>query len=362
MGRPAAAVVTMNSGENNWMTRSGYNVLVCSWLEPENVERIRRVDSRLNVIYEPDLLRPPRYAADHIGDAGFVRSAAQERRWQEFLAQADILFDFDATHRADLPDLAPNVRWIQATSAGIGQFVKTNQYDTRMRNTVFTTASGVHAQPLAEFCLMAVLMHVKGFARMYRDQQRKHWERYAGTDLAHRTLAIVGLGQVGSEVARLAKAVGMHVIGTSLHLSTGVVDQYFPRENLHDMLSLAEFLVLIVPHTPSTEKMIGTRELSLLPRGAYLINIARGAVIDEPALIKALQSGQLSGAALDVFEQEPLSQDSPLWEMPNVLVSPHSGSTSDKENERLTDLFCANLQRFLNDEKLRNILDPARMY
>ena len=209
---------------------------------------------------------------------------------------------------------------------------------------------------------MAMLMHVKGLGRMMRDQQRKHWERYAGTDLTDRTLAIVGLGQVGSEVARLAKAVGMHVIGTSRHSVTGIVDQFFPREKLHDMLPLAEFLVLIVPHTPLTEKMIGTPELDLLPRGAYLINIARGSIIDEPALIRSLQSGQLSGAALDVFEHEPLSQDSPLWEMPNVLVSPHSGSTSDRENHRLTDLFCDNLRRYLNNEKLRNVLDPERMY
>lgn len=344
------------------MLPATHNVLICSYLEPEHVERIRNADPRLNVVYEPALLRPPRYAADHIGDAGFVRTPEQEKHWQELLAQADILFDFDATHRADLPDLAPNVRWVQATSAGIGQFVKTNQYDTRMPNTVFTTASGVHARPLAEFCLMAMLMQVKGLGRMARDQQRKHWERYAGTDLQGRTLAIVGLGQVGSKLAQLAKAVGMHVIGTSLHPSVGVVDRFFPREKLHDMLPLAEYLVLIVPHTPSTEKMIGTTELNLLPRGAYLVNIARGAIIDEPAMIQALQSGQLSGAALDVFEHEPLPPDSPLWEMSNVLVSPHSASTSDRENERLTDLFCDNLRRYVNNEKLRNVLDPARMY
>jgi glyoxylate/hydroxypyruvate reductase A len=344
------------------MPPSKYNILICSYLEPENVERIRKADNRLNVIYEPALLRPPRYAADHIGDPNFLRTPDQERRWQELLAQADILFDFDATHRPDLPDLAPNVRWIQATSAGIGQFIKTNHYDARMPKTVFTTASGVHARPLAEFCLMAMLTHIKGLGRMSRDQQRKHWERYAGTELENRTLGMVGLGQVGSEVARLAKAAGMHVIGTSLHPASGVVDRFFPREKLRDMLPLAEFLVLIVPHTPLTEKMIGTRELNLLPRGAYLINIARGAIVDEAALIEALHSGQLSGAALDVFDQEPLPQDSPLWEMPNVLVSPHSASTSDKENHRLTDLFCDNLRRYLNNEKLRNVLDPERMY
>lgn len=344
------------------MPPSEYKVLICSYLEPENVARLRQVDPRLEIIYEPSLLRPPRYAADHGGDPSFTRTPEQTARWRELLAQADILFDFDATHRADLPDLAPNVRWIQATSAGIGQFVKANGYDRRMPNTVFTTASGIHARPLAEFCLMAMLMHVKGLERMLRDQQNKRWERYAGTDLENRTLAVVGLGQVGSEVARMAKAVGMRVIGTSRHPSVGIVDQFFPREKLHEMLPLAEFLVLIVPHTPLTEKMIGARELDLLPRGAYLVNIARGAVLDEAALIQALRSGHLGGAALDVFETEPLPQDSPLWNMPNVLVSPHSGSTSARENALITDLFADNLRRFLNGDKLRNVLDPERMY
>src|SRR5512140_2801060 len=125
------------------MPSSKHTVLICSYLEPEYVDRIRRIDDRLDVIYEPALLRPPRYAADHTGDPNFKRTPEQEKRWQELLAQAEILFDFDHTHRTDLPDLAHHAQWLQATSAGIGQFIKTNRYDTRMPNTVFTTASGV---------------------------------------------------------------------------------------------------------------------------------------------------------------------------------------------------------------------------
>jgi glyoxylate/hydroxypyruvate reductase A len=128
------------------------------------------------------------------------------------------------------------------------------------------------------------------------------------------------------------------------------------------MLPLAEYLVVIVPHTPETEKMIGAAELALLPKGAYFINIARGAAVDEPALIEALRSGHLSGAALDVFGVEPLPSDSPFWEMPNVLVSPHSASTSDRENRRITELFCDNLRRYLAGEPLWNVLDTRLMY
>jgi len=340
--------------------KTKHNVLICSYLEPEHVERIRQVDDRFRVIYEPTLLGKPRYAADHTPP--HARTPEDEARWRGLLAQADILFDFDATHRQDLPDLTPNVRWIQATSAGIGQTVKRLGYDTRMPKTIFTTASGVHPRPLAEFVVMAMLMHYKGALRMLQRQARKHWERYAGTDLDGRTLAIVGLGRVGAEIARLCRALGMTVIGSDLRPAPDSVDRYYPPGQLPAMLREPDVLVVIVPHTPQTEKMIGANELALLPRGAYFINIARGAVVDEPALIEALRSGHLSGAALDVFAEEPLPSTSPLWEMPNVLVSPHSASTSDRENARITELFCDNLRRFLKGETLRNVLNTAVMY
>ncbi len=344
------------------MNATRYTVLICSFLEPEHVERIRRVDDRLNVIYAPELLHPARYAADHHGDPAFQRTPEQEERWRGLLARADILFDFDPTHRADLPDLAPHARWIQATSAGIGQLVNGRGYDTRMPNTIFTTASGVHARPLAEFVVMAMLMHYKGAWRMIGAKERRHWERYAGTDLEGRTLAIVGLGRVGSEIARTCRTLGMTVLGTDLTPSAEFVDGYYEPGRLSAMLSRADVLVVMVPHTPQTEKMIGARELALLPRGAYFINIARGAVVDEPALVEALRSGHLGGAALDVFAEEPLPPGSPLWGMPNVLISPHSASTSDRENARITELFCDNLRRFLRGETLRNVLNPERMY
>jgi glyoxylate/hydroxypyruvate reductase A len=337
-------------------------VLITSYVEPENVERIRQVDPGLEVLYEPELLRPPRYAADHNGDPAFQRTPDQERRWQALLAKAEILFDIDPTHRPDLPELATKVRWVQATSAGIGQLVHTMGYRTRMPHTVFTTASGVHARPLAEFVVMAILMHYKGASRMFAAQQQHRWERYAGTDLEGRRLALVGLGHVGAEIAQACRALGLTVLGTDLRPARKVVDRYFPPDQLCLMLAEADILVTIVPHTPKTERMIGAVELASLPRGAFFINIARGQVVDEAALVAALRSGQLAGAALDVVTEEPLSTSSPLWDMPTVLVSPHSASTSDRENGRITALFCDNLGRYLRGEPLRNVLDPDRMY
>ena len=160
----------------------------------------------------------------------------------------------------------------------------------------------------------------------------------------------------------MGRGLGMTVIGFDLTPAPGLVDRYYEPSELHAMLRQPDVLVVIVPHTPQTEKMIGARELALLPRGAYFINIARGVVVDESALIQALRSGHLGGAALDVFAEEPLPPASPLWEMPNVLISPHSASTSDRENARITELFCDNLRRYLNGEALRNVLITERMY
>ena len=347
------------------ITSPQHTVLITTYLEPEHIERLRAVSPRIDVLYEPDLIPSPRYPADHYNT--IQRTPEQEARWRELLARAKIMYDFDPTHRQDLPEVAPNLRWVQASSAGIGQLVRRMSYEQRMPGVVFTTASGVHARPLAEFCVMSMLMFAKGLRRMLDDQRRKHWERYAGTDLSERTLGIVGVGSIGTEVARLGQALGMIVIGTKRTVA-GVdsaalhVDALYGPDDLQEVLRRAEFLVIATPHTDTTERLIGAAELAQLPRGAVLINIGRGAVLDEPALIAALRSGQLGGAALDVFEHEPLPADSPLWEIENVLVSPHSGSTSDRENARLTDLFCENLRRFLAGEPLLNVLDIQALY
>ena len=337
-------------------------VLITSWLEPEHVERIRRTDPRLEVIHEPDLLASPRYIADHW--APISRTPEQEARWRSLLGRAEILFDFDKSSGPAMATLAPNVKWVQATSAGIGEYVRKMGYAESMPKTVLTTASGVHARPLAEFCIMVMLAFHKKLLMSLRDQRERRWDRFAAGELDGQTLVIVGVGKIGKEIARLAKAFGMRVVGVkrtvagvdpeSLHLDA----LYGPNE-LHRALKEAQNLVLIAPGTSETAGMIGARELSLLPRGAVFINIGRGALVDEPALIETLRSGHLLGAGLDVFAQEPLPPDNPLWGMDNVIVCAHSASTAYRENERITDLFCRNLRRYLNGEPLLNVFDHA---
>ncbi|MBK8050781.1 MAG: hypothetical protein IPK16_28960 [Anaerolineales bacterium] len=154
----------------------------------------------------------------------------------------------------------------------------------------------------------------------------------------------------------------MVVIGSRVsNTPVDQVDRMFPASQLEAMLPLADVVVMVAPHTPSTEQLFGQSAFAAMKEGAFFINIGRGASVDEAALLEALVSGKLAGAALDVFAKEPLPVDSPFWDMPQVMVSPHSASTSDKENQRITDLFCDNLRRYLNQEPLRNVLDVERL-
>lgn len=335
-------------------------VLIASYIEPEHVERIRQVDHRLDVIYEPALIATPRYIADHKG-AAFTRSEEEEMRWQRLLKDADVIFDFDQTHLGDLPELATNAKWLQTTSSGVARFIGDNRYQERMPNTIFTNAAGIHAQPLAEFCIMVMTIFNKGILKMLEDQKQRRWERYAGLDLSNRTLVIVGLGKVGQEVARLAKQFRMKTVGIKRSIENVNpedlnVDEIYTPDALERVLPEAEYLVLIAPHTGETEHMLGAKEFALMPERSVLINIGRGALIDEAALIDALERGHLRGAGLDVFATEPLPEQSPFWDMPNVIVSPHSASTTDNENRLITALFCQNLKLFLAGKPLVNVV------
>src|SRR6056297_2759174 len=349
------------------MTEEKYNILITSFLESEYVAEIEAVDQLINVIYRPDLIPPPRYIADHNGSPDFKRSKEQEKEWKGLLAKADILFDFDHTHRFDLPELIPNVRWIQFTSSGVGAFVHNAEYDKRLPNTVFTTASGIHAQPLAEFVMMCILMFTNKLWRVQKYQEKKEWERFTGSDLENSNITIVGVGRVGRKIAQFAKTFGMNVTGVdieadNMNVNELPVDELYHVNELLEVLPKTQFLVLIAPHTPQTENMIGKDQLQALPKDAVVINVGRGSLIVEDELIKALENGHLAGAGLDVFAKEPLHKNSPLWDMPNVLISPHSGSTSDKENRRITDLFIENIKRFLSKDVLLNVLDTKKMY
>ncbi len=338
-------------------------VLIGSPLEAHLVEQIRRVDPRLDVIYRPDLLGKPRYHGDHI--APMERTPSQEAEWERLMAGTEVMFDVYRPSSSNLPQRAPRLRWIQFTSSGVGGFVR--QYGLADSPIVITNAAGIHSTPLAEFVLLAALYFAKDMPRVLAEQRRHRWERFASRTVRGKTLGIIGLGAVGSEVARLARAAGMRVVGTK-RTTQGAgpemynVDALYPHEDLGAILAESDYLVVSVPLTPETVGLVGEPQIATMKQGAVLINISRGTVVDEPALIQALKSGQITGAALDVFAEEPLPADSPFWDMPNVLVTPHSMSTAVGENEQIVELFIDNLHRYLAGQPLRNLFDRARGY
>jgi glyoxylate/hydroxypyruvate reductase len=335
--------------------------LVCSFLETEQVARIT-AGPGVEVVYRPDLLPQPRYPADHHGPAPAL-TAAERAEWATLLRQADICFDFDWEDPAAMPARAPGVRWVQATSSGIGQFM--GRTGLAGWNAMVTTAAGIHAQPLAEWVVTGVLYFVKDVPDLRARQSAHRWERIAIGGLAGRRALVVGLGHVGRAVAAALAGLGVEVWGAGRKASAGPiagVSRTGSTAELPDLVSSCDILVLACPLTPETFRLIGAAEIAALGPDGILVNIARGAIVDEPALIEALRQRAIRGAVLDVAESEPLAADSPLWDFGNVLITPHSASTLANENAALVDLFLRNLALFQAGKPLINRYDPTRGY
>ena len=252
---------------------------------------------------------------------------------------------------------AANLRWMHLPNAGVDDPVFERLMGQGVR---LTTSSGVAAAPIAQAVIAAVLMLARGFPRWLAAQRVRRWEPHPPAapprDLQGQTLLLIGVGAIGAEIARLARAVGVQVVGVRRRPRTPVdpVDELHPPEALGALLPRADWLVVACPLTDSTRGLIDAAALARLPRGAHVINVARGAIIDEPALIAALQRGHVGGAYLDVFASEPLPSESPLWELPNVLVSPHDSATSGGNAARVSELFLENLDRWFRGAALRN--------
>lgn len=343
-------------------------IVIASPLEAAHVKRIADAyPDDIEVHFRPDLMPHARYLADHTGDPLWRRSPEQQREWRRLLSRAEVLWDFPVAETDQLLELAPKLRWIQTTSAGVGQAVR--RHGLQDGAVIVTTASGIHGQPLAEFVFASLLFHSKRFIKVQAAQQTHHWERFCSRELRGQTLVIIGPGRIGREIARIGRCFGMTIWAMahnndSKRMGGLGVDRLFARDALHTMLAGADCLVICAPHTPETEGMIGRAEIAALRSSAVLINVARAALVDQEALIDALREQRLAFAALDVFQQEPLPIDSPLWDLPNVLIYPHSASTADSENAKLTERFIVNLGYFLKEqyELMAPVLDKAKLY
>jgi phosphoglycerate dehydrogenase-like enzyme len=279
------------------------------------------------------------------------------------LSETEVLVTYgeDLTEEMMASDF-PRLKWIHVISAGLEKM----PFDTiSKQNIMVTNARGIHQIPMAEYTTGVMLQIVRKQNELYQQQLEGNWDRSIRTEELHgKTLGIIGVGAIGSKIAEYAKVMGMKVLGVNRSgQSVPVIDQLYTMERLDCVMEDSDFIVVIVPMTQETVGMIGERELSRMRSSAYLINISRGAIVDEQALLKVLQQKQIAGAVLDVFTQEPLPADHPFWSLDNTILTPHVSGRSPKYMERALELFIENVPVYLKGEgSYRNLIDPSKGY
>jgi len=317
---------------------------------PSTVDSQRLTPARLATAAKafPGVLR---HVEVSYGDDGEALDAA--------LSQSDVLLLAGTIDLGGLAARAPRLKWLQSMSAGVESLIPMVPPEVTLTN-----ASGVHGPRGGEYAMTAVLMLNSRVPQFVTNQRAARWKQVHSTRVAGKTVVIVGVGVIGGEAARLAKRFGMRVVGVTRSGKTHrFVDRMFRPDRLDKVLPLADFVVVTLPHTSSTRGLLGRSELDLLPHHAGIVNVGRSRVMDYAALAEKLRRSELSGAVLDVFDQEPLPADSPLWSVPNLILSPHCGVDDESVYvERCLDIFLDNLRRFAAGRPLRNVVDPKLGY
>jgi phosphoglycerate dehydrogenase-like enzyme len=346
-------------------------VMIATPLERELADRVAAADPRVELLFDPALLPPARYPGDHGGDPAFRRDPDGEARWRAMLDRAEVLVGIPGDSADALAELLggahPALRWVHATSAGAGELVRRAGLDRdALERVVVTTSSGVHAVPLAEFAVGGLLAIAKDLPGLAAAQRARSWPtvRQPLRELRGQTLVLVGLGEIGREVARLGKALGMRTVGVRRGKGAPppFTDEVHGADRLPELAGRADAMVVSLPLTGETAGLLDRATIERLPPACIFVNVGRGGVVDESALVDGLRERRIAGAVLDVFATEPLPPDSPLWTLTNVLVSPHGAALSEHENERIVELFVANLRRYLDGEPLANAVEPGVWY
>ncbi|MFT8639986.1 D-2-hydroxyacid dehydrogenase [Bifidobacterium sp.] len=347
---------------------SHLRVVVATPLKDEDLHIIESREPRLELIKDDSLLPPMRWAADYEGDPSFHRTPEQEQRFHELIDSADVLYGIPDVKPKELARAIrsnPRLRWVQIMAAGGGSQVKAaGLTQEELNRVIFTTGSGVHAGPLSEFALFGLFAGAKNLPKLLSQKKSKEWSgRWPMEQVSELTILVLGLGHLGREIARKAAALGATVIGVDRGTdSVPFVDKVFDSSHILEAASHANAIVNTLPGTAATNGLVNADVLAALRPGTILASIGRGTVIDEPALIDALHSGQIGFAALDVFAVEPLAQSSPLWDMPNVIVSPHTAANSPHEERLIAELFADNVTRFLDGKPLKNVVNTVEFY
>lgn len=269
----------------------------------------------------------------------------------------------------NISEMTPALKWAQLSSAGVDALM--NHGLLRDKPIMVTTASGVHSTTISEYIIGAMITFAKNFRQAWRAQQEHRWQPRWPQEMEDATVAIVGVGAIGQRTAELAKALRMRVLATrrscerrmsGAEAGESAIDEMFPPGELHAMLGEADYVVLALPLTPESRGLIGEAEIAAMKPNAVIVNISRGAVIEQNALIEALKAKRIAGAALDVTTPEPLPPDHELWTLDNVMITPHMSGGTPRYMERVIDLLCDNLARYVAGEPLRNVVDLSRGY
>jgi len=333
-------------------------VLVTASFPADLITRISAVSSQLDVA-QLDLAKQP---------------------WPEGRSTtAEVLYSYGGSKLPPL-ELAPKLRWVQFHSAGIDHLLESEIWHSDIQ---LTSASGIHAPNMGQYIMAQLLAWANRtpswlFYQRRGEWPRDRWDKFLPSELRDGTLGILGYGSIGREVARLAKAFGMTVLASKRDArnirdqgyalpgsgdAEGVVaDRIYPAAATRSMAAECDYLVVTLPLTPATRNLVDEALLKAMKPTAFLVNVGRGGVVDEAALIKALKKGWIAGAGLDVFEKEPLPADSPLWSMDNVILSPHVSGFTPHYDDRVVNLFCTNLGRYLAGEPLINLVDRNAGY
>jgi phosphoglycerate dehydrogenase-like enzyme len=295
-------------------------------------------------------------------DGTLTDSAAGAVALLRYFPNDRVIGAFGAARIAELRREEPTLRWVQSHGVGVDGLLNEELIESDL---ILTNGATLHTVPMAETVMALMLAAARRLPEHVVDQQARQWRRLPKRELRGSTVGIVGMGRIGTEVARLCAAFGARVIGlrrtSSATPPPGVARMYGP-DGLRPLLAESEYVVLTLSLNPTSRGLLGADEIAAMQPTAILINVARGDVIDEPALIAALRDGRLAYACLDTFQQEPLPADSPLYDLPNVLITPHNSASSPHMEERVIELFLENLGRLVRGEALMNVVDKRRGY
>jgi len=316
--------------------------------DPESIEAIKALDSRIEILDFGTVLRTP-------------PEDEEKARILAALALAEIMV---GTNRLAVEyfDATPNLRWFQAMNAGLERL---DRAGVLQRGFAVTNGSGLASSPIGEYCAATMMMLAKQLHRYTRNQLDHKWEPMrGGATLVGKTCGVIGLGAIGREAAKRARALGMRVVA-SRRTADGTdpdCDELIAYSDLRSLLAQSDYVIVAAPLTRETHHLLDAAAFAAMKPTASVINIARGELIDQDALFEALQAGTIASAALDVTTPEPLPADHPLWDLPNVLITPHISGASDRREGTAAALFMENLQRYLKGEPLKNLARPELGY